>query len=105
MKKQLLFSRFCHVFFCVFTGNLFKTGKNATMYKYIDSDGDENNFSTELKCIWIGYSFPLKKFKGFSYDVALTLNGFNSIVGIPSANIRENAVCRGSKCYFLRFVK
>jgi hypothetical protein len=53
MKKQLLFSRFCHVF-CVFTGNLFKTGKNATMYKYIDSDGDENNsFSTELKCIWI----------------------------------------------------
>jgi hypothetical protein len=51
MKKQLLFfSRFCHVFFCVFTGNLFKTGKNATMYKYIDSDGDENNsFSTELE--------------------------------------------------------
>jgi hypothetical protein len=33
-----------------------------------------------------GYSFPLKKFK--AYDVALTLNGFNSIVGIPSANIR-----------------
>jgi hypothetical protein len=45
------------VFFCVFTGNLFKTGKNATMYKYIDSDGDENNsFSTELgNAFEIGY--------------------------------------------------
>jgi hypothetical protein len=52
----------------------------------------------------IGYSFPLKKFKGFSYDVALTLNGFNSIVGIPSANIRWKTQY-GSKCYFLRFVK
>jgi hypothetical protein len=52
----------------------------------------------------IGYC-SLKKFKGFSYDVALTLNtGFNSIVGISMQILMENAVCRGSKCYFA-FVK
>jgi hypothetical protein len=57
------------------------------MYKYIDSDGDENNsFSTEWE-MHLRILVSIKKFKGFSY-VALTLNGFNSIVGIPSANIR-----------------
>jgi hypothetical protein len=91
MKKQLLFLVAFAMCSSVYSQEIYlKTGKNATMYKYIDSDGGENNsFSTELgNAFEIGYSFPLKKFKGFSYDVALTLNGFNSIVGIPSANIR-----------------
>jgi hypothetical protein len=51
MKKQLLFLVAFAMCSSVYSQEIYlKTGKNATMYKYIDSDGDENNsFSTELE--------------------------------------------------------
>lgn len=68
----------------------FKAGKNHTKYQYSTKEGVENTlFETDLGSVYeLGYSFPFKRLKGFSYDVALTLNEFNAVVGVSQSNLK-----------------
>lgn len=88
-KKLLLLVAFATCFSAYSQEIFFKSGKNFTMYHYKDAEG----IATDLfvndsgSAYELGYSSPFIS-DHFSYNVALTLNEFNSIVGQPDISIK-----------------
>jgi hypothetical protein len=89
-NKVLVFVAFVTCFCASSQEVYFKSGKNFTMYHYKDAVGAvTNSFETELGSAYeLGFSSPIKGFDNFSYDIALTLNEFNSIVGRPDLSLK-----------------
>lgn len=68
----------------------FKAGQNHTKYKYTSDQGVKNrSFAVDLGSAYeLGYSFPFTKINRLSYDVALTLNEYNAIVGVSQSSLK-----------------
>lgn len=97
MKKAIL-SVLLIVNMCVYSQSVYlKTGKNLTNYHYISSEGKIGNLmQPELGDAYeLGYTFPFRKLSRFSLDVGLSLNEYNSVVGISNLNIKWNTAYIG----------
>jgi hypothetical protein len=107
MKNKLILLVLCCSCWSGYSQDVFvKTGKNFVDYSYTSSDGVVNPYlqSDTGSSYEIGYSFAFKKMKRFSYDISLTLNEFNAIVGVPESNVQyrtEYAGLQNSLSYSL----